>query len=574
MNRFALYARTSTDDLQDPADSLRWQRDTAARLTAPHGEIVAVYHDIDRSRSLPWERRPEATRILSDVRNPSRGWDSLVIAEPQRAFSGAQFDGVANVLSHFGVALWVPELGGAFDPDNDGHWLTMAAYGTLSRAERNRTRVRVRNAMRAHAQAGRWLGGRPPYGYRLADAGPHPNPEKAASGARPHRLEPDPESSAVVQRIFAMYLAGAGFKAIASTLTAEGVPSPSAADPARNRHRPGHAWAFSAVRAILTNPRYLGRQVYGRQAKAEQLLDPDYPALGHVTRQRWQNSEGWVYSTETTHQPLVDEIIWSRAQQVLTSTSRSPAPTPSGRAGRARATSSRYPLVGILTCDHCVRKMQGQQLRSHQLYRCRTGIGYPTAPMGHPANLYVREDRLLPHLDAWLVGLFVPSRVEEVARAVVQADALSKREDPAVSRARAAVTDCQHKLERHLAALEAGMDPGLIVARTAEVKRQLAAAEAVVAGAPAPPTPLSIEQVADTLATLYEVPPLLDGADPADRGELYRALGVALAYRRSGDLEEVRLQVSIGVGGKRVGGGTRALSPHLELTGERTIPAA
>jgi hypothetical protein len=34
MIRFALSARTSTDDLQDPADSLRWQKDTAARLIA------------------------------------------------------------------------------------------------------------------------------------------------------------------------------------------------------------------------------------------------------------------------------------------------------------------------------------------------------------------------------------------------------------------------------------------------------------------------------------------------------------------------------------------------------------
>jgi len=61
MIRFALSARTSTDDLQDPADSLRWQMDTARRLIAPHGEIVTTYHDIDKSRSLPWERRPEAS---------------------------------------------------------------------------------------------------------------------------------------------------------------------------------------------------------------------------------------------------------------------------------------------------------------------------------------------------------------------------------------------------------------------------------------------------------------------------------------------------------------------------------
>ncbi len=34
---------------------------------------------------------------------------------------------------------------------------------------------------------GRFLGGRPPYGYQLADAGPHPNPAKAADGKRIRR---------------------------------------------------------------------------------------------------------------------------------------------------------------------------------------------------------------------------------------------------------------------------------------------------------------------------------------------------------------------------------------------------
>ena len=47
-------------------------------------------------------------------------------------------------------------------------------------------------------EQGRYLGGRPPYGYRLADAGPHPNKAHAAWGRRAHKLEPDPVTAPVV----------------------------------------------------------------------------------------------------------------------------------------------------------------------------------------------------------------------------------------------------------------------------------------------------------------------------------------------------------------------------------------
>jgi site-specific DNA recombinase len=50
----------------------------------------------------------------------------------------------------------------------------MLALGLQSKREITRTRVRVRTAMAAQTrEQGRYLGGRPPYGYRLADAGPH-----------------------------------------------------------------------------------------------------------------------------------------------------------------------------------------------------------------------------------------------------------------------------------------------------------------------------------------------------------------------------------------------------------------
>ena len=566
MIRFALSARTSTDDLQDPADSLRWQTDTAARLVAPHGEIVTTYHDIDKSRSLPWDRRPEASRILHDLKNPNRGWDALVIAEPQRAFSGTQFENILYQFAHYGVALWVPELGGAVDINNDGHYMALSNYGTMSRAERNRTRLRVANAVRAHVQVGRWLGGRPPHGYRIGDLGPHPNPSKAASGARLHQLEVDPEAAPVVQRIYAMYLAGAGYKQIATALTDEGVPCPSAHDRARNTHRPGHAWAMSVVRTILANPRYLGFHVSGRTKKADILLDPDMPALGHVTRQQWQDRSEWVTSSVQTYDAIVDEATWHRVQAVTASNTRTNAVTPGRRkthVGVRHAELSRYPLAGLVVCDCCGKKLQGNMVRGHALYRCYMSKDYPVPVNNHPPSLSVREDRLLPHIDSWLGKMFAPERIAATAREVVQADAEGHREDPAVVRARAALMECERKLAKHLDGLEAGIPAEVIAPRIAAAQREKAAAQAVLATAPPAPKPFTLDEVVETLSTLRNLPELLEVIEQADRAALYQALGLTVRYRRIGTSEQVKLTSTLkGVELKRVGEPTCNFAPR------------
>jgi site-specific DNA recombinase len=180
-----------------------------------------------------------------------------VVGEPQRAFYGNQFGNTFSLFEHYGVPLWVPEVGGPIDPRNEAHDLIMSVFGGVSKGELNRIKVRVKAAMGTQAQIeGRYLGGRQPYGYLLIDIGPHPNPAKAADGKRLHALPIDPEAAAVVERIFAEFLAGHGIFAIAERLTADGIPCLSAHDPGRNRHRCGLAWSKSAVRAIVANPRY------------------------------------------------------------------------------------------------------------------------------------------------------------------------------------------------------------------------------------------------------------------------------------------------------------------------------
>ena len=113
---------------------------------------------------------------------------------------------------------------GPIDPSNEAHDMIMSTFGSLSKGERNRIRVRVRGATAAQAQMeGRYVGGRPPYRYLLIDAGPHPNPAEAADGKRLYVLAIDEPAAIVVARIFAELLAGFVIFAIAERLTRDGI---------------------------------------------------------------------------------------------------------------------------------------------------------------------------------------------------------------------------------------------------------------------------------------------------------------------------------------------------------------
>jgi site-specific DNA recombinase len=464
---FAFYGRVSTEDNQDPASSRAWQLTRSRALIEPRGGvIVAEFFDVDKSRSVPWQRRPQASRLLAALRHSDRGFGAVVIGEPHRAFYGNQYGLTFPVFQHYGVPLWVPEVGGPIDPANEAHDLVMSVFGGMSKGERQRIKIRVRAAMAAQAQVeGRFLGGRPPYGYVIADAGPHPNPAKAADGRRLHRLELDPAAAPVVARIFAEFLAGCGLFAIAERLTRDAIPSPSAHDRARNSHRSGIAWSKSAVRAILTNPRYTGRQVWNRQRKDEILLDVNDVAQGHITRLRWNTEKDWVWSDDTVHSPIISPGDFALAGQIL-----------AGRGGRhtsqtRKRTPRAYQLRGLLICGVCDRRMQAHWLKTGAYYRCRFPQEYALAnKVSHPRNVYLREDQVVPRLDEWLTRLFKPENIERTI-AVLAAAQRPPSVDEQAAAARREITEADRKLAQHRAALEAGADPTVVAAWIKDVRR-------------------------------------------------------------------------------------------------------
>lgn len=548
MTRFAFYGRVSTEDQQDPESSRAWQLTRARTLVEPRGGlVVAEYFDISHTRALPWKRRPQASLLLEALRDPQRGFEAVVIGEPHRAFYDNQFGLTFPVFHHFGVQLWVPEVGGPVDPNNEAHDLVMSVFGGMSKAERNRIKIRVRTAMAAQAKIeGRFLGGRPPYGYRLVALGPHPNSAKAADGRRLHGLEPDPATADVVKRIFREYLSGHGLFAIAERLTRDGILSPSAYNPDRNSHRSGIAWSKYAVRAILLNPRYTGHQVWNKQRTDEVLLDVDDVALGHIAKMRWNPEDAWIWSEAQVHEPLIDLETFQNVRDLM--------------AGRGRATPHKphrarhsYVLRGCMFCGVCHRRMEGHWANQLAYYRCRLPQTY--AVSGHPRNVCIREDALLPHLDRWLAGEFAPTRINHTLDALARAADDQTRDPALAAEATRRITECDRKFKGYKATLDAGGDPAVVCEWIRQTQGERTAALALLRQTDGKPT-ITRDQIKRTIENLGDMVKALSEG-PADRkADIYQGMGLRADFDPESKKVRAHVELAPHWGTNGVRGGT------------------
>ena len=56
---------------------------------------------------------------------------------------GNQFSLTFPLFIHYGVPLWVPEVGAPIDPGSEAHDLAMTLFGSISKGERMRVKTRV-----------------------------------------------------------------------------------------------------------------------------------------------------------------------------------------------------------------------------------------------------------------------------------------------------------------------------------------------------------------------------------------------------------------------------------------------
>jgi DNA invertase Pin-like site-specific DNA recombinase len=546
----AFYGRCSTEDNQDPETSRAWQLSNATRFVRPLGGRIAVeYFDVGQSRSVPWERRRAAAELLSQVRNPDRGWSGVVVGEGTRCWFGNQFSLTEPRFEAYGLSVWIPELGGKFETRNPSHRMLMSVLGGMSESERQHVQARVRAAMDAQVvNEGRHQGGRAPYGYVVADGGPHPNPRKAAEGGRLRILAVDEPAAEVVRRIFVAYLGGLGDRAIANELNRDGITCPSANRPEQNRHRLADGWQASTVRAILENPRYTGYAVFGRWYKRETLLDPDDVGAGHVVRFRRASPDRIARSRVPAHPAIVTVEDFVDVQ--LRRRSRSPEPQKLERG--ATGAKQRYLFRGRIRCGYCHRRMEGAARKARIYYRCaaRTIVPGSSALACHPKYVYLRETTVVGPLNRWLAELFNADNLDTTVASLCASQSVDGR-GVAIQQRLAAI---EARIGRLQAAISAGVDPAALVEPINEAQAQRSAAQAELAHLSAPAL-LTTGDIHAMVMSLGDIAPVLDHAEPSLLAPVYEGLGLEMVYDAEAGAVTVTIQPARGVSA-RVRGGT------------------
>jgi site-specific DNA recombinase len=89
--------------------------------------------------------------------------------------------------------------------------------------------------------------------------------------------------------------------------------------------------------------------------------------------------------------------------------------------------------------------------------------------LDHPRTIYLRQADLPPHLDGWLTGLLDPADLDATLDALIAASQDASGTAEALRKVQRALADCQRKLARYRAALDAGTDLATVTEMTTDL---------------------------------------------------------------------------------------------------------
>lgn len=347
--RAAIYARVSSTGQKNNTSIKTQLEDCHAAALRLGWVVTGEYCDVAQSGRK--DTRPELERLKSDV--AAKRIDAVLVWKLDR-LSRRTAAALDLIDRHFKHVLFESATE-SLDRYTSGGKFSIAIAAAVAQLQSDQHGERIRRARRYRSEQGRWSGGTPPFGYRIA--GP--------------TLEPT-DDAPTVQLMYELYATGRyGTPSLADELNRRGLTMRDPATGAR------HPFGISTVRVILMTPTYAGYISNG---------DDLYPGL---------------------HPPLVDQELWDAAQTIRVR---------QFRGGSRAMTHPTALLAGVVSCACCDGRMWSHSSRSrahsavHWYYRCR---GFQRRTCAAPMS---RMDRVDGAVAALISALALPAEVFDWAR--------------------------------------------------------------------------------------------------------------------------------------------------------------
>lgn len=385
--RVAFLGRTSTEDQQDPRQSMIRQYDNCRAALPEAWVIVAHFYDVESGRmdldargrgedygrfSIPIARDGGITDLLAEAQEAGRRFD-VVICESVSRVARRAYEGltVERALERHEVVLFASNEPITVTGSRAQRILQRRINQSIAEYEVLNTLEQSWGGLCTHTREGFNIG-KPPYGYK-AKLLRHPNPTKAARGHTKTRLEPDGARAETVAQIAQWrHHEGLGYATIAERLNTDLTRYPPP-EPPGGAARARGAWGKTTVYEILKNPKYTGYMVFNRRASRSRAGAVNDPIK-------------WVWSPEPTHPPLIAKWMYDEYQ----ARSRARQGSRAEGAEDVRAHVQRtYLLRGLLFCQ-CGRRMNGNHRRGLTWYLCwprGNNRGRTDLLAGHPKSV-------------------------------------------------------------------------------------------------------------------------------------------------------------------------------------------
>ncbi|MFD5542734.1 hypothetical protein ACFWIJ_34200 [Streptomyces sp. NPDC127079] len=150
-------------------------------------------------------------------------------------------------------------------------------------------------------------------------------------------------------------------------------------------------------------------------------------------------------------------------------------------------------------------------------------------------------------LDRWIAEAFAPDRLAATLTALAHASAAANAAEtltPEQTQARKMVKECERRLARYQAALEAGADPAVVTQWINEAQADKEAARKKLGTPPAATrkkeTPLSADQIREITERLGDIAQRVQAVDAEKKSPLDEAIGITISYEKAGRTATVR----------------------------------